>query len=120
MHWGNILVKETKEKCLPYFINGIQKNINTAGLEIAVIDFTLSRLEKGFSLLQLFIEIPSQFSRLNFSECLKKFVTFSKFDDINIKKEELDSEQMSPSSKASSSFVDHEKVPKNVIYDLYC
>ena len=47
LHWGNVLIKETKEKTLSYNINGETMDIYTTGIEVKIIDFTLSRLEKG-------------------------------------------------------------------------
>ena len=47
LHWGNVLIRETENKMISYVINGERKTIITAGIEVRIIDFTLSRLEKG-------------------------------------------------------------------------
>lgn len=47
LHWGNVLIKETGQRSFSYLINDTPEKINSAGLEIGIIDFTLSRLEKG-------------------------------------------------------------------------
>lgn len=54
LHWGNVLVSQTKLKSLKYVIDGRTVNVATNGVKVAVIDFTLSRLTKGMFLVYLF------------------------------------------------------------------
>ncbi|XP_010217888.1 PREDICTED: serine/threonine-protein kinase haspin [Tinamus guttatus] len=46
LHWGNVLVKRTDVKELSYVLNGAVCTIPTAGIQVNIIDYTLSRLEK--------------------------------------------------------------------------
>ncbi|KAJ7416440.1 serine/threonine-protein kinase haspin [Willisornis vidua] len=46
LHWGNVLVKTTKEKALHYMLSGTTHTIPTEGIQVNIIDYTLSRLEK--------------------------------------------------------------------------
>ena len=45
LHWGNVLIKETKEKKISFTINGETFLVETGGLKTNIIDFSLSRLE---------------------------------------------------------------------------
>ncbi|XP_053474761.1 uncharacterized protein haspin [Ictalurus furcatus] len=45
LHWGNILVKTTKEKSNQFILNGSVHSIETRGVHVNVIDYSLSRLE---------------------------------------------------------------------------
>ncbi|KAI5607330.1 serine/threonine-protein kinase haspin isoform X2, partial [Silurus asotus] len=45
LHWGNILVKNTKEKHNQFILNGSVHSIETRGVHVNVIDYSLSRLE---------------------------------------------------------------------------
>ena len=47
LHWGNVLVKETLEETLWYHLDGQEVGIDTYGVKVSIIDFTLSRLNKG-------------------------------------------------------------------------
>jgi len=47
LHWGNVLIHETRKNMLSYTICDGRRDICTAGMEVRLIDFTLSRLEKG-------------------------------------------------------------------------
>ena len=47
MHWGNVLVKATKESEVVYKMAGEEVRVQTQGVKVAIIDFTLSRLHKG-------------------------------------------------------------------------
>ena len=44
MHWGNVLIKRTRTKQKRAKLNGVELNIQTSGLDVTIIDFTLSRL----------------------------------------------------------------------------
>ena len=44
LHWGNVLIKRVRTKEKVARINGVDINIQTSGLDVAIIDFTLSRL----------------------------------------------------------------------------
>lgn len=45
LHWGNILVKNTKEKRNQFLLNGSVHSVETRGVHVNVIDYSLSRLE---------------------------------------------------------------------------
>ncbi|KAJ8399330.1 hypothetical protein AAFF_G00413680 [Aldrovandia affinis] len=45
LHWGNILVKTTKEKTETYVLNGTELSMETKGVHVNIIDYSLSRLE---------------------------------------------------------------------------
>lgn len=44
LHWGNILIMDTKEKVLKYEISGKKFTVKSEGVRATIIDFTLSRL----------------------------------------------------------------------------
>lgn len=44
LHWGNVLVKETKETVVNFNLGGDIFQVNTQGVLITIIDFSLSRL----------------------------------------------------------------------------
>ncbi|TKC47261.1 hypothetical protein EI555_006448 [Monodon monoceros] len=46
LHWGNVLLKKTSLKELHYTLNGKTSSIPTQGLQVNIIDYTLSRLER--------------------------------------------------------------------------
>lgn len=46
LHWGNVLLKKTNLKELRYTLNGKTSTIPTRGLQVNIIDYTLSRLER--------------------------------------------------------------------------
>ena len=46
MHWGNVLVKATKKTEVVYTMAGEEVKVQTQGVKVAIIDFTLSRLHK--------------------------------------------------------------------------
>ncbi|XP_036054114.1 serine/threonine-protein kinase haspin [Onychomys torridus] len=46
LHWGNVLLKKTNLKELHYTLNGKTSSIPTHGLQVNIIDYTLSRLER--------------------------------------------------------------------------
>ncbi|XP_062969336.1 serine/threonine-protein kinase haspin [Cynocephalus volans] len=46
LHWGNVLLKKTSFKELHYTLNGKTSTIPTCGLQVNIIDYTLSRLER--------------------------------------------------------------------------
>nr|XP_023654937.1 serine/threonine-protein kinase haspin isoform X1 [Paramormyrops kingsleyae] len=45
LHWGNILVKSTKEKEWTFMLNEVPHTIETKGVLVNIIDYSLSRLE---------------------------------------------------------------------------
>lgn len=46
LHWGNVLLTTVeKNKTVTYKLNGQSYELLTRGVEVAVIDFTLSRIE---------------------------------------------------------------------------
>ncbi|XP_055453254.1 serine/threonine-protein kinase haspin [Psammomys obesus] len=46
LHWGNVLLKKTSLKELHYTLNGKTSTIPTHGIQVNIIDYTLSRLER--------------------------------------------------------------------------
>ncbi|XP_004857283.1 serine/threonine-protein kinase haspin [Heterocephalus glaber] len=46
LHWGNVLLKKTNLKEFHYTLNGKTSTIPTHGLQVNIIDYTLSRLER--------------------------------------------------------------------------
>ena len=44
LHWGNVLIKRVRTKEKRARLNGVELNVQTSGLEVTIIDFTLSRL----------------------------------------------------------------------------
>ncbi|XP_051013860.1 serine/threonine-protein kinase haspin [Acomys russatus] len=46
LHWGNVLLKKTSLKEVRYTLNGKTGTIPTHGLQVNIIDYTLSRLER--------------------------------------------------------------------------
>ncbi|XP_012581621.1 PREDICTED: serine/threonine-protein kinase haspin [Condylura cristata] len=46
LHWGNVLLKKTSLRGLQYTLNGKTSTIPTCGLQVNIIDYTLSRLER--------------------------------------------------------------------------
>ncbi|KAM9819077.1 uncharacterized protein haspin [Syngnathus typhle] len=45
LHWGNVLVKTTKEKTGSFLFNGAPHSLETKGVFVRIIDYSLSRLE---------------------------------------------------------------------------
>lgn len=47
LHWGNVLVKPTKQKKGSFLLNGMEHSVETMGVLVRIIDYSLSRLEIG-------------------------------------------------------------------------
>ncbi|XP_036829394.1 uncharacterized protein LOC110512591 isoform X1 [Oncorhynchus mykiss] len=45
LHWGNVLVQSTKEKEGSFLLNGTNHSLETRGVSVRIIDYSLSRLE---------------------------------------------------------------------------
>ncbi|XP_072319733.1 serine/threonine-protein kinase haspin [Eucyclogobius newberryi] len=45
LHWGNVLVKVTKQKTTEFSLNGAVLSLETKGVLVRIIDYSLSRLE---------------------------------------------------------------------------
>ncbi|XP_061772221.1 uncharacterized protein haspin [Nerophis ophidion] len=45
LHWGNVLVKTTKDKTGNFLLNGTAHSMETKGVLVRIIDYSLSRLE---------------------------------------------------------------------------
>ncbi|XP_071361144.1 uncharacterized protein haspin isoform X2 [Trachinotus anak] len=45
LHWGNVLVKTTKQKTGSFLLNGTDHSLETKGVLVRIIDYSLSRLE---------------------------------------------------------------------------
>ncbi|KAM4603370.1 serine/threonine-protein kinase haspin [Polymixia lowei] len=45
LHWGNVLVKTTKTKKGSFLLNGTNHSLDTKGVLVHIIDYSLSRLE---------------------------------------------------------------------------
>ncbi|XP_041477088.1 uncharacterized protein LOC121425155 [Lytechinus variegatus] len=46
LHWGNVLVGDTKDDQVTFMLDGQVISVESHGLHISIIDFTLSRLQK--------------------------------------------------------------------------
>ncbi|XP_078527561.1 serine/threonine-protein kinase haspin [Lissotriton helveticus] len=57
LHWGNVLVKKTSVSTIKFKLNGSTLQIPTHKIEVNIIDYTLSRLEKDG--LTVFCDISS-------------------------------------------------------------
>ncbi|KAG5391052.1 hypothetical protein IGI04_032593 [Brassica rapa subsp. trilocularis] len=53
LHWGNILLSRNNSTTLPFIVEGKQVFIKTFGVQISIIDFTLSRINTGEKILFL-------------------------------------------------------------------
>lgn len=53
LHWGNILLSRDKTKTAQFIMQGKQMEAQTFGLSVAIIDFTLSRINTGNQVLFL-------------------------------------------------------------------
>lgn len=47
LHWGNVLVRPTKLKKGSFLLNGAVHSMETKGVLVSIIDYSLSRLEIG-------------------------------------------------------------------------
>ncbi|XP_076026351.1 uncharacterized protein haspin [Genypterus blacodes] len=45
LHWGNVLVRATKQKKGSFLLNGAAHCVETKGVHVSIIDYSLSRLE---------------------------------------------------------------------------
>ncbi|XP_045567158.1 serine/threonine-protein kinase haspin-like [Salmo salar] len=45
LHWGNVLVQSTKEKEASFLLDGTNHSLETRGVSVRIIDYSLSRLE---------------------------------------------------------------------------
>ncbi|XP_075318467.1 uncharacterized protein haspin [Odontesthes bonariensis] len=45
LHWGNVLVKTTRQKRGSFLLNGTTRSVETKGVLVRIIDYSLSRLE---------------------------------------------------------------------------
>ncbi|XP_069553603.1 uncharacterized protein haspin [Brachyistius frenatus] len=45
LHWGNVLVKTTRQKMGSFLLNGTTHGVETKGVLVRIIDYSLSRLE---------------------------------------------------------------------------
>ncbi|XP_019090973.1 PREDICTED: serine/threonine-protein kinase haspin homolog [Camelina sativa] len=57
LHWGNILLSRNNSCTLPFILEGKQISIKTFGVQISIIDFTLSRINTGEKI--LFLDLTS-------------------------------------------------------------
>ncbi|XP_072024895.1 serine/threonine-protein kinase haspin-like [Amphiura filiformis] len=46
LHWGNVLIRSTKQDHVIFYLDDQEYRIASHGLEVSIIDFTLSRLQK--------------------------------------------------------------------------
>ncbi|CAH8251691.1 unnamed protein product [Arabidopsis lyrata] len=53
LHWGNILLSRNNSSTLPFILEGKQVFIKTFGVQVSIIDFTLSRINTGEKILFL-------------------------------------------------------------------
>ena len=47
LHWGNVLICRTGDEFVESALLGEKKMVESHGVRVSLIDFTLSRLEKG-------------------------------------------------------------------------
>ncbi len=47
LHWLNVLVKPTKQTKLRYRVGGVSYAVQTEGIQVSIIDFTVSRMCHG-------------------------------------------------------------------------
>jgi len=47
LHWGNVLVSPCADSSVQFVLDGVPYNINSNGIKVTIIDFTLSRLRRG-------------------------------------------------------------------------
>ncbi len=66
LHWGNVLVKDTDQKVLDYGLAGSDIQIDSYGVKVSIIDFTLSRLDKGRDIETLELRPPTAKSKVVF------------------------------------------------------
>jgi len=45
LHWGNILIKETDREMHNYHVADVNYSVDSCGLQVTIIDFTLSRIQ---------------------------------------------------------------------------
>lgn len=57
LHWGNVLISNTKEKEINYILNGETHYTATKGIEASIIDFTLSRISDPVSKQPVFYDL---------------------------------------------------------------
>ncbi|XP_031486957.1 serine/threonine-protein kinase haspin homolog isoform X2 [Nymphaea colorata] len=57
LHWGNILLSHNSDETVEFVFKGQQLHARTFGLSISIIDFTLSRMNNGNSI--LFMDLAS-------------------------------------------------------------
>ncbi|KAH9610413.1 hypothetical protein KSS87_008047 [Heliosperma pusillum] len=53
LHWGNILLRRKETPTLQFTLEGKTSSIRTHGLVVSIIDFTLSRINTGHTILYL-------------------------------------------------------------------
>ena len=61
LHWGNVLICRTEDEFIESCLLGETKMVQTNGVRVSLIDFTLSRLKKGKS------EVKPMWSRCHHS-----------------------------------------------------
>lgn len=86
LHWGNVLVKTTTQKKGSFHLNGTAHTVETKGVLVRVIDYSLSRLEIGQTFFQPFAYYFSQFRLLlksNELDCVERHVLISA-DDLTV------------------------------------
>lgn len=49
LHWHNVLVRPTRQWKLRYRVDGVGYSVFTEGIQVTIIDFTVSRLCHGKS-----------------------------------------------------------------------
>lgn len=57
LHWGNVLVKATTDKKGSFLLDGEVHSLETKGVLVSIIDYSLSRLEIGQQLFFLLLLI---------------------------------------------------------------
>ncbi|KAG7024044.1 Serine/threonine-protein kinase haspin-like protein [Cucurbita argyrosperma subsp. argyrosperma] len=57
LHWGNVLLSRNDSEALQFTLEGKNMTVQTFGLQISIIDFTLSRINTGEDI--LFLDLSS-------------------------------------------------------------
>ncbi|KAI4301665.1 hypothetical protein L6164_034918 [Bauhinia variegata] len=80
LHWGNILVNRSDSMKLPFTLDGGHMSIDTYGLSISIIDFTLSRINTGDDI--LFLDLSSDPDLFGGPKGDKQSETYRKMKDV--------------------------------------
>ncbi|XP_042401614.1 serine/threonine-protein kinase haspin homolog isoform X1 [Zingiber officinale] len=80
LHWGNILLTDTKDTSTNFTLHGKKMRAKTFGLAISIIDFTLSRINTGEAI--LFLDLSADPGLFEGPKGDKQFETYRKMKDL--------------------------------------